>query len=393
MFQFCRDKFLELQDSIFLDHLVSGLLLGYLLDGGGKCKVEFYLQVFLLIGISHVLVFLLKEMVKYAKEAGKYDNHATKLERGLQWLAKRCHYVILILQFGLYLALGFYVFFLIALRSRGSLTVVEKDPCRNRRPDFKLNGTNIAEECMYCDLSTVNLGSFVFSFQTIYGLIKLVFWLRMHRVQKNKGLAEIGEEAEVVEYERSLKGTIKGFFKETVEILGLKPFFGPLIPKAMFSLSIAVPRDSCNGSILTWYMLGGVASMLAHVLDELIDSVEVSSQEAGFLDWDEFRTIFVLKCGKFVSFTAELLVYFGVSIIYFQNMGRTQSSKKDQPYYCEDSIQLFNTVVFIIFTFVLLFRILVVVAAFFPPNEEVVIKPEVKPGDKKGTTKQPEKMK
>jgi hypothetical protein len=40
------------------------------------------------------------------------------------------------------------------------------------------------------------------------------------------------------------------------------------------------------------------------------------------------------------------------------------------PYFCEDSIQVFNTVVFLIYTFVLLFRILIVVAAFFPPNEE-----------------------
>jgi hypothetical protein len=37
-----------------------------------------------------------------------------------------------------------------------------------------------------------------------------------------------------------------------VEILALRPFFGPLISKAMFSLSIAVPRDSCNGNIITW---------------------------------------------------------------------------------------------------------------------------------------------
>jgi hypothetical protein len=43
---------------------------------------------------------------------------------------------------------------------------------------------------------------------------------------------------------------------------------------------------------------------------------------------------------------------------------------KEMPYFCEDGIQIFNYVVFVIYTFVLLFRILVVVAAFFPPNEE-----------------------
>ncbi len=50
------------------------------------------------------------------------------------------------------------------------------------------------------------------------------------------------------------------------------------------------------------------------------------------MSWAEYRTIFALKCGKFATFLAELLVYFGVSIIVFQDMGRTQSSNKVRSY-------------------------------------------------------------
>jgi hypothetical protein len=58
-----------------------------------------------------------------------------------------------------------------------------------------------------------------------------------------------------------------------------------------------------------------------------------SEQNNGeFMSWAEYRTIFALKCGKFATFLAELLVYFGVSIIVFQDMGRTQSNNKVRSY-------------------------------------------------------------
>jgi hypothetical protein len=60
-----------------------------------------------------------------------------------------------------YLALGFYVFYIIYLRSTRLLTVYISDPCRTRHQDFKQNGTQMVE-CKFCNLSTVNLGTFVF---------------------------------------------------------------------------------------------------------------------------------------------------------------------------------------------------------------------------------------
>ncbi len=42
---------------------------------------------------------------------------------------------------GLYLVLGFFVFYIMWLRNTSALTVFEKDPCRTRRQNFQQNGT------------------------------------------------------------------------------------------------------------------------------------------------------------------------------------------------------------------------------------------------------------
>ncbi len=42
---------------------------------------------------------------------------------------------------GLYLVLGFFVFYIMWLRNTSALTVFEKDPCRSRRQNFQQNGT------------------------------------------------------------------------------------------------------------------------------------------------------------------------------------------------------------------------------------------------------------
>jgi hypothetical protein len=45
------------------------------------------------------------------------------------------------LRAGLYLVLGFFVFYIMWLRNTSALTVFEKDPCRTRRQNFQQNGT------------------------------------------------------------------------------------------------------------------------------------------------------------------------------------------------------------------------------------------------------------
>jgi hypothetical protein len=45
------------------------------------------------------------------------------------------------LRAGLYLVLGFFVFYIMWLRNTSALTVFEKDPCRSRRQNFQQNGT------------------------------------------------------------------------------------------------------------------------------------------------------------------------------------------------------------------------------------------------------------
>ena len=78
----CRYK--QRTGSIFLDGLVGGMFLSFLLDTSEKCDDKDFIAVFFFIGLTHYATLVLQDQMDYSSRVAAHDDVKTKMERFIE---------------------------------------------------------------------------------------------------------------------------------------------------------------------------------------------------------------------------------------------------------------------------------------------------------------------
>ena len=108
-------RYLDVRTSIFIDGLVGGMFLSFLLDTDEKCQDTSFTGTFFTISLLHFLSKIVNNLAEYSHQASQMDGKETLMERRIS--------LICILVQHLVLWLGYYVIQF----HFGSWTFVKKD--------------------------------------------------------------------------------------------------------------------------------------------------------------------------------------------------------------------------------------------------------------------------
>ena len=82
MTNFCRYK--HRTGSIYLDGLVGGMFLAFLLDTSDTCDNKAFINVFFYIGLSHYASLVISDQMNFSRRAAAYDDEETWMENIIQ---------------------------------------------------------------------------------------------------------------------------------------------------------------------------------------------------------------------------------------------------------------------------------------------------------------------
>ena len=105
--------------SIFLDGLMGGMFLEYLLDTEEKCAEREFIKTFLYIAIGRYSSTVIQDMGDYAKVAAAVDGRRTKLERLVQRALPYLLHLLRLVQFPLLALLTYEVSKLLVEEMKG----------------------------------------------------------------------------------------------------------------------------------------------------------------------------------------------------------------------------------------------------------------------------------
>jgi len=338
--------------SIFIGGFVGGMFLSFLMDESEKCHDRSFTQAFFIIGITHFLSNIVGGAASYAKEASQADADITLFERKIQLLMVFLQHVLKIVQYPLVFWLGFHV---IKFNS-GNWT--------HDRGEVKPAGASSTNcEVCFCDRNTVNLAILVFIFQIVYGLVSLGCMVFMWYVDSDDDVAEMKEAAEWAEAEKMEAMTWKGKLKKVLQLLSMDPFFNGQIAGVTLSVSVALPHTVCPIHITEWFLVIGLVSCVTGVFMQLTRQVEVLAAKNGIINRAENILIDILKLLRLPLFSMELIAYGAVVFKVFSEWQYINFSDPDSSHYCSEGIWHVMLVIAIVYTLILAFRILAIIAS------------------------------
>ena len=231
-YTFCVARYKARTGSIFLDGLVGGMFLSFLLDTGEKCAEASFTQLFFWIGLFHFTSKTVEDMTEYSKEASKADKVVTKMEK---FIVKAGFYIlhfIRLVQYPMLPALAYYII---------KINIVENDLWthdKEKEPEKK-----------YCEANDVHIAEMTLVFQLVYGALILLTWVIMWMVDREDDQEEENEQRQWQEEERKQEGTLWGNIKEVVLVVSMHSFFDEQVAGTFLALSCPAsqklqhPRD------------------------------------------------------------------------------------------------------------------------------------------------------
>lgn len=353
--------------SIFLDGLVGGMLLSFLVDEEEKCHDTDFTRVFFGIGLLHFLSGMLSNMSDYSRKAAVIDNEESTLERKLALLLIFFQHLLKMLQFPALFLLSWFV-----IKIKFNVFRIWTHYEEEIRPV----GAN-SDNCMvcYCEKNHLNLAIVVVSFQIIYGIATLLSWLAIWYIDSDDSAMELEEMKIWKEEEKRLQNTFWGKVKETALIIGLHPLFNESMGSMFVSLSVAAPLENSGihfleYHILEWFLFGGVISTLTRVFSRIIEGMESLALADGIISRKEHWLIISLKVAKLPLFLLEFFVFLAVLFITIKDYDIVIHDKHEAQnlgkvdLYCEEGLWRFTKTCAVIYSGILVLRIIIIVSVW-----------------------------
>jgi len=350
---FCLERYKGRTGSIFLDGLVGGMFLSFLLDiSEEKCADSGFTNLFFVIGLSHYISKTVGDLVDYSNAAAKKDKLITKMEMILGKAGFIIQHIIRIVQYPMVPALAYYVL---------KINVVEHDDWthnQEKEPNKK-----------YCDANDVHIAALTLSFQIVYGFLIVLTWVIMWMVDREDDEEEMEEQRRWQEEEKKQKGTVWGNVKEVILVVSMHSFFDDQVAGTFLALAIALPHESCNIHVTSWFLVAGVVFSLTDVLNKLRSQVEMLAALDGIINKIEHRLIQFLRFINFPLFCMEFIAFVMISIRVTEHWSTIDHKKENldsgesNPNYCEAGTWQLMVAVMGLYAVVIVFRVAVVVAS------------------------------
>ena len=222
---------------------------------------------------------------------------------------------------------------------------------------------NKAKGMKYCEANNVHIACVTVAFQLLYGLFIVISWTVLWAVDREDDAAEEEEEKAWREAEKKEGGTHWGNLKEFILVVGIQSFFDDSVSGTFMSLALALPHDNCNIHVTEWFLLAGVVATLTDVVNDLREEVEELANLDGIINLVEYRLIVGLRMVNFPLFVMEVVTFGAIAGLVFVHAEDIEFKKKDEgevsPNFCESGIWKLMLAVVIIYTALLIFRVVV----------------------------------
>jgi len=103
-------RYLDVRTSIFIDGLVGGMFLSFLLDTDEKCQDTSFTGTFFIISLLHFLSKIVNNLAEYSHQASQMDGKETLMEGRISLICILVQHLVKVTEFPLVLWLGYYVF-------------------------------------------------------------------------------------------------------------------------------------------------------------------------------------------------------------------------------------------------------------------------------------------
>ena len=367
---YCLERYKGRTGSIFLDGLVGGMFLNFLLDTKEHCAERDFTELFFWIGLAHYISTTVKDMSEYAKAAAEKDKVITKMEMILDNGGFYMLHFIRIAQYPMVPALMYYLI---------KITLVERDQWTHDK--------EAEPEKKYCEANDVHLAEMTVAFQTVYGLMILLTWIIMWKVDGEDDEQEEMQQRQWQEDESKQEGTIWGNIKEMVFVVSMHSFFDAQVASTFLALAIALPQDSCNIDVTRWFLMAGVVQTCTAVLNDLRGQVEMLAALDGIINKVEHRLIQFLRFVNFPFFCIEVVSFVMISLHVVEHWDSIDYKSRElevegenreledevemrlNPSYCESGTWHLMVAVMFIYAIVLMFRVAVTVASLMGGRE------------------------
>jgi len=357
--------------SIYLDGLVGGMFLAFLLDTSDSCDNKEFINVFFYIGLSHYANLVISDQMDFSRRAAAYDDEETWMENAIQSAFPWVLHIIRLVQYPLLCTLMYYVF---------AIQFVESAQYTHDREE---------EGKKFCEANSIHIAGVTVAFQLLYGLFIVISWTVLWAVDREDDAAEEEEEKAWREAEAKEKGTLWGNIKEFILVVGIQSFFDDQVSGTFLSLAIALPHVNCNIHVTEWFLLAGVVATLTTVVNDLREEVEELANLDGIINLVESRLIVGLRMVNFPLFVMELVTFVVISSLVFRHNNdiefKRDPDEKD-PHYCELGIWKLMVAVMVIYTALLLFRVAVLAGSLISDE-----KPEIQEQEKLSEIQEPKK--
>jgi hypothetical protein len=158
-----RTQYWHRTGSIFLEGLVGGMFLAFLLDTNYKCDDKGFIITFLAIATSHFCSGIIVDMADYFKVAAAIDGRKTRLEKMMEAAIPWVLLAVRIPQFVALVALSYEVLKLLVEEETSSLI-------HNLEEALAKPGVS------FCEGNEVHIALATFVFQFLYGFFILASW-------------------------------------------------------------------------------------------------------------------------------------------------------------------------------------------------------------------------
>ena len=224
----------------------------------------------------------------------------------------------------------------------------------------------------YCEANYVHIAAVTVSFQLLYGLFIVLSWTVLWAVDREDDAVEEEEEKAWREAEEKAKGTLWGNIKEFVLVVGIQSFYHDSISATFMSLALALPHANCNIHVTEWFLLAGVVATLTDVVNDLREEVENLAFLDGIINLVESRLIVGLRMVNFPLFVMELVTYgaiFSLVISHAGDITFTKAQNETNPDYCEKGVWQLMIAVIVIYTALLIFRVVTLAGSLISDNK------------------------
>jgi len=356
-------RYSAMSGSIFLDGLVGGMFLAFLMSTEEACADRGFMQVYFIIGMLHFLCGIVENLRDYAEEASAEDGVVSKMEKSLIWLTSVIVHLLRIVEMPMVGVLGYYMI---------KFSIVERDEWTHDQEAVEPKPTDDdsnSKDCTicYCDANYMHMAEITFFFQVFLGLTLVIMWFVMWYVDSDDDEKEKLEEIQWRKEEERMSKTVYGKVWEAMLLIGMHGFYNPQFASMMLTLSVSLPQSRCQIHVLEWFLIAGVIFTLTGVLNQVQEKVVEMAHLDGIVNKAEHRIIMALKFFKFPLFVTEVVCFAVIVsevVINFSHI-TFEEDKKGGEHYCEQGVWTLMLAMTGIYSILFVVRVVVIIAALF----------------------------